>query len=148
MDGMKGRWGLMLLALATLVLTAGCFQHRVDIGGGAPHAPVVYDHWEHFWVAGLIGHVRVDIERMCPSGRATVEARQSFLNALVAGLTSGIYTPTTVTVRCHDGRRAALELTGEDVALLVADESFTAWVAAEFPERLEEVIAAQAAQRP
>lgn len=149
MDGTKGRKGLMLLALAALVLTAGCFRHRVDVGGGAPYAPVVYDRWEHFWIGGLIGHVRVDVERMCPSGRATIEARQSFLNGLVAGLTSGIYTPTTVTVRCQDGRRTALELTSEDLAVIVADESFTAWVAAELPERLEEVAAAQASlQRP
>lgn len=144
MNGTTGRKRLLLVGLATSAFATGCFKHTVDVGRGARHDPVIYDRWEHFWLGGLIGEVRVDVERMCPSGRATIEARQSFLNALVAGLTSGIYMPTTVRVRCRDGRRAALELSSEDVARIVADEEFVAWVAAELPERLAEVSEAQA----
>jgi hypothetical protein len=109
---------------------------------------VVYDRWEHFWIAGLIGHVRVDLERLCPSGKATIEARQTFLNGLVAGLTSGVYTPTTLRVRCRDGRRAALELSAEDMQALAGEESLRALVAAEMPDRLPDVDAALAAPRP
>lgn len=141
---MKGK-GVVLVTMAGILATAGCYEHTVSVGGGAPYAPVVYDHWENFWLGGLIGHVRVDVEKMCPSGRATIEAKQTFLNGLVGALTSGIYTPTTVRVRCHDGRRVALELSGEDVATLVADDDFTAWVAAELPERADEVARAQQA---
>ena len=148
MNGMTRRAGLIVVALVAILSVAGCFQHTVDVGGGARHAPVVYDHWEHFWLAGLIGHVRVDVERMCPSGQATIETRQSFLNGLVAGLTSGIYTPTTVRVRCRDGRRAALELSAEEMRAVAGDESFRAQGADELPERLADVEAALAAQRP
>ncbi len=148
MSGMKRRGGLVLLGLAAVLALAGCFRHTVDVGGGARHAPVVYDRWEHFWIAGLIGDVRVDVERLCPSGQATIEARQSFLNGLVAGLTSGIYTPTTVRVRCHSGRRATLELSAEDMRGLAGNESFRALVAEEMPGRLADVEAALAAQRP
>ena len=144
MRGLTTRAGLMLVGLAATLGTAGCFRHTVDVGGGARQAPVVYDRWEHFWLAGLVGHVGVDVERLCPSGQATIEARQSFLNGLVAGLTSGIYTPTTVRVRCDDGRRTALELSAEDVRRVVGDDSFRALVAAEMPERLADLDAAQA----
>ena len=144
MSGTRTRAGLILLGLVTTLGAAGCFRHTVDVGGGARHAPVVYDRWEHFWLAGLVGHVSVDVARLCPSGQATVEARQSFLNGLVAGLTSGIYAPTTVRVRCRDGRRAALELSAEDVRQVVGDESFRALVAAEMPERFADLEAAQA----
>jgi hypothetical protein len=148
MSGRTRRAGLIVLCLTAMLGTAGCFRHTVDVGGGARHAPVVYDRWEHFWVAGLIGHVRVDVERLCPSGQATIEARQSFLNGLVAGLTSGIYAPTTVRVLCRDGRRTSLELSAEDVRRVVGDDSFRALVAAEMPERLADLEAASVAQRP
>lgn len=144
MNGMKRKGGLVLLGLATVLALTGCFRHRVDVGGGARSAPVVYDRWEHFWIAGLVGHVRIDVERLCPSGQATIEARQSFLNGLVAGLTSGIYTPTTVRVRCRDGRRTALELSAEDARVLAGGEAFRALVAEELPERLADVEAALA----
>lgn len=148
MSGMTRRRGLLLLGLVAVLSLTGCYRHVVDVGGGARHAPLVYDRWEHFWLGGLIGEVRVDVERLCPSGRATIEARQSFLNGLVAGLTSGIYTPTTVRVRCRDGRRAALELSAEDMRTLAGSEEFRALVAEELPERLAEIEAAQAAPRP
>lgn len=148
MNGMTRKAGPIVVGLAAILSAAGCFRHTVDVGGGARHAPVVYDRWEHFWIAGFVGHVRVDVERLCPSGQATIEARQSFLNALVAGLTSGIYTPTTVRVRCRDGRRAALELSAEEMRAVVGEESFRALVAEEMPGRLAEVEAALAAPAP
>jgi hypothetical protein len=109
---------------------------------------VVYDRWEHFWIAGLVGHTQLDLERLCPSGRATIEARQTFLNGLVAGLTSGVFTPTTLRVRCGDGRRAALELSAEDMRAVAGDESFRALVAEEMPERVADVEAALSSPRP
>ncbi|GMV07906.1 MAG: hypothetical protein AMXMBFR53_41810 [Gemmatimonadota bacterium] len=145
MSGWMKEKGLVLLTVAGILATAGCYEHTIAVGGGAPQAPVVYDHWENFWLGGLVGHVRVDVERMCPSGRATIEAKQTFLNGLVSALTSGIYTPTTLKVRCDNGRRASLELSPGDVATIVADEGFTAWVAAELPERSAEVAEAWAA---
>ena len=148
MSGMTRRGGLILVGLAATLSVAGCFRHTVDVGGGARHAPVVYDRWEHFWLAGLVGHVRVDVERLCPSGQATIEASQSILNGLVAGLTSGIYTPTTVRVRCRDGRRTSLELSARDVERIVGDESFRALVAEDLPGRLADVEAAQGALHP
>ncbi len=138
------RWCGRMLASTMLVLTvAGCYEHTITVGAGAPHAPVVLDQWEHFWIAGLIGHVDVDVERMCPSGNATVIAKQTFLNGLVSALTSGIYTPTTLRVRCENGRRADVDLNAADVEALVTDASFAGWVRAVAPDRMDEVVAAQ-----
>ena len=134
---------LFPVVIAALGLTA-CFEHTVEVGAGAPDGRLVYDHWEHFWIGGLIGETRVDIEEMCPSGDATIEAYQSFLNGLVAGLTGGIYTPTTLKVRCRDGRRVDLELEEDDIQRIVLDERFLEAVRAEMPGRLDEVMAAQA----
>lgn len=120
----RGAVTVVLVGLAT----SGCYRHTVEVGGGAPYAPVIEERWENFWIGGLVGHVRVDVERMCPSGRAQIEVRQTFLNGLVTALTSGIYAPTTLRVRCEDGRRAALELTASDLEALAEDARFTRWV--------------------
>jgi len=133
-----------LIATALVLAMGACYEHTLSVGGGAPHGPVVYDHWQNYWLAGLIGHTRVSIEDICPSGRATIVAKQTFLNGLVSALTSGIYTPTTLRVHCADGRRGAVRLEGEDVARIVADAGFLEWVEQEMPDRAEEVAAAQA----
>lgn len=136
---------MMSIGIILALGMGACYEHTVAVGGGAPHGPVVYDHWQNYWLGGLIGHTRVDVERICRSNRATIVAKQTFLNGLVAALTSGIYTPTTLKVRCADGRRADVDLTDEDVARIVADADFVEWVGQDLPERREEVVAAQAA---
>jgi len=148
MNGMTRRAGPISIVIGLLLTTSACYEHTFTVGGGAPHGPVVYDHWQNYWLAGLVGHTKIDLEEMCPSGRATVEARQTFLNGLVSALTSGIYTPTTLKIRCADGRRAAVELTEEDVARIVADDGFVAWVRQDAPDRLDDVLAAQDALAP
>ena len=142
---MTMRLGSTLVAVALVAGLAGCYEHTVTVGAGAPVGPVVYDHWENFWLAGLIGHVQVDVKKMCPSGDATIYARQTFLNGLVSGLTSGIFTPTTLTVRCADGRRSEEELSAEDVADLAASPRLLDWVDQVMPGRHAEVAVAQAA---
>ena len=42
----------------------------------------------------------------CPSGVATIETQQSFLNGLVGALTLGIYAPQEVRVTCASGSAA------------------------------------------
>ena len=138
-----------MFALAlTFGSITGCFEHTIAVGGGAPTAPIVNEQqWQNFWLGGLVGHTRVDLERWCPSGRATVEAKQTFLNGLVAGLTSGLYTPTTLRVRCHDGQRAdrEVELSAQDMANIAMDDGLALWVGHEFPDQVHRVTAAQAA---
>lgn len=145
MNGMTRKTGLLPISIALMLAMGGCYEHTFTVGGGAPHGPVVYDHWQNYWLGGLIGHTRMDIEDLCPSGRATIEAEQTFLNGLVSALTSGIYTPTTLKVRCAEGRRADVNLDAADVEAIVSDASFRDWVGREMPERLDEVAAAQAA---
>lgn len=141
----RGRRSAWTVTLAGLFFAAGCYEHTVSVGGGAPHAPVVYEEWENFWLGGLVGHVRVDVVRMCPSGQATIEAKQTFLNGLVTALTSGIYSPTTLKVRCRNGRRSDVELTSADVETIVGDEAFLGWVSREIPEQAPDVARAQTA---
>ncbi len=112
--------GLQKTALiaALAVTMTGCYSHTIHAGGGAPNGPVVYDEWQHFWIGGLVGDSRVDLQRLCGGRDATVRVRQSFLNGLVAGLTGGIYVPTTVEVRCRNGRRGDIELDADDLERL------------------------------
>ena len=89
--------GTGIAALLLFVPLAGCFQHTYTVGAGAPTEPVAYSQWRHHWIAGLIspGH-EMDVQEVCPSGNATIHQEQTFLNGLVAVLTTGIYVPRTV----------------------------------------------------
>jgi len=129
---------------AVVGASAACYRHTVVVGSGAPTGRLIYDHWENFWIIGLIGDTKLDVTQICPSGNATIEARQTFLNGFVAALTSGIYTPTTLRARCQDGRTAGIPLGSDDVRRIVNDERFVDWVSAEAPEMLESVIDARA----
>lgn len=143
---MKRGAGRAMMSVALLAAVAGCYEHTFHTGAGAPRGPVVYDHWENFWIAGLVGHHEYDLDEICPSGNATVEGYQSFLNGLVSGLTGGIYTPTTLRIRCQRGRRSDLDLTEVDVEHIVLDQRFLQEIEIWVPERLEEVRAAQQLQ--
>jgi hypothetical protein len=142
--GIARRLVTRLVILPLLVVVAGCFTHTVRIGGGASDAPVVYDQWEHFWIFGLVGHKEVEVRQLCPGDRATIVARQSFLNGLVSILTSGIYTPTQLTVRCPGAQAAVIELEADDVHRIVADPRFQEWVATDLPQKAAAVATAQA----
>ena len=103
MNGITRGTGRLMVTLLAVLATAGCYEHTMSVGGGAPNAPVVYDHWENFWLGGLVGHVKVDVQQMCPSGRATIESKQTFLNGLVTALTSSMRLgPEPASARRHD----------------------------------------------
>ncbi len=129
-----------LLLAVVLGTSAGCYRHTINVGSGAPTGELLYDHWENFWIVGLIGDKTLDVAQICPSGNATIEARQTFLNGLVAALTSGIYTPRTLRLRCQDGETASIPLGSEDVHRIISDARFTDWVGVAAPELLSTVI--------
>ena len=129
-----------VLLAVVLSTSAACYRHTVNIGDGAPTGELLYDHWEHFWIVGLIGDKVLDVEQICPSGNATIESRQTFLNGLVSALTSGIYSPRTLRLRCEDGNAVSIPLESDEVQRIVSDEWFADWVAVAAPELLSAVV--------
>ena len=132
-------WGGTLVSVALLITLAGCYEHTYTAGTGAPRGRVVYESWRHHWLGGLISpDQNMAIEDVCRSGNATVHEEWTFLNGLVTALTGGIYSPTTVKVRCARGRRADLELSSEDVRHIVSSGEFLERVDLMMPERMGE----------
>ena len=132
------RIGRMAAALTLIIVTTGCFEHTYTMGQGASAAPVVYDEWHSQWLGGLIGERNLDINVLCPSGNATIHDEQSFLNGLVTVLTTGIYSPTTVKVRCEGGRSADVDLSRQEVIGIITAPAFLERIEAMVPERIEE----------
>ena len=141
------------LTMATTLILAlaltGCLQHTYVLGDGAPTGEVVYRHWHHHWLFGLIRpklQRELDIDRLCPSGNAVVRQKTSVANGLVDALTGFIYTPTTVTVVCQLGDAATavgtVELTAEEALRVAASPDFRQVVREIAPDRLGELDAA------
>ena len=131
--------GRMMAAIGLVLVVAGCYEHTYTVGAGAPASPVVYDQWENHWLAGLIGHRTHELSEVCPSGNATIHDEQTFLNGLVSVLTSGIYAPTTVTIRCSTGQSAQLQLSRKEIVSIVTAPAFRERLETVLPGRLREV---------
>jgi hypothetical protein len=89
--------GLLLL----LVALPGC--HRVIIDSGLEPAPEIYPEEWNLAFAAAIYPARVDASQWCGGRYARVETQQSFLNGVVAAITSSIITPMDVRVTCAAG---------------------------------------------
>ena len=131
--------GRMMAAIGLVVVAAGCFEHTYTVGAGAPAGPVVYDEWRNYWLGGLIGEHTHELREICPSGNATIHDEQTFLNGLAGVLTSGIYTPTTVTIRCSTGQSAQLQLSRKEVISILSAPAFRERMETVLPGRLPNV---------
>ncbi|MEN0067539.1 MAG: hypothetical protein AAGA48_35735 [Myxococcota bacterium] len=90
-----------LLVLAPLALTA-CY--KTEITNFSPESTPGKEVrvWSHAVIVGLIPLTEVDVRKECgPKGAHHVSTRQNFWNLLLAGLTSGIYTPTVAKITCN-----------------------------------------------
>ena len=84
--------------LCSTLLTS-CYTYTSVVGEGAKGNQEV-TKWNHYVIYGL-APVGVSDSKAMAGGASdyTVTTRQSFVNGLVSGLTLGIYTPTTTTVK-------------------------------------------------
>ncbi len=130
--------GRVAVTLGLVIVTTGCYEHTYTIGQGAPAGPVVYDEWQNHWLDGLIGNKNHEIATLCPSGNATIHDEQSFLNGLVRVLTIGIYSPSTVTIRCDSGQSVDVELSENEIVSIITSPAFLERVERVMPGRLEE----------
>jgi hypothetical protein len=81
------------------VASSACF-HQVVQTGASPSSTVIDKPFVSTWLFGLVPASEVDVKGQCPTGIATVESEQSFLNGFVSVLTIGIYTPQHVRITC------------------------------------------------
>ena len=85
--------------LVVIAVVSGCFNARVETGL-VPSQEVIEEKWAPSWIIGAVSPPTVEVASACPNGVAQVHTYHSFLNMLVAVLTSGIYTPITIKVTC------------------------------------------------
>lgn len=84
---------------ALLVSTAGCFQQTMH-SGLTPSTTIVEHEFVATWLWGIVPATPIDTRQSCPSGVATVETQQTFMNGFVGVLTLGIYSPQSVRITC------------------------------------------------
>jgi len=125
--------------VALVISMPACLKHTYVVGSGAPQGEITYKHWHHHWLFGLIRpelQNELDVDKFCPSGNATVHEETSFANGLVDVLTTFIYAPTTVTIRCQEGGEAEVELDADAVARITRDPNFLRFLEEVAPERV------------
>ncbi len=97
----KTIFSAFVILLASILLSS-CYTTSLYIGDVKPNEPLVKVNkvWNHHLIAGLVPleNTKMKTEEFV-AGRPNyvVKTNTSFLNALVSGITYGIYTPTQTT---------------------------------------------------
>ncbi len=95
----KGLFKVLGGTLLSCFLLTSCYTYTSVVGDGAQGNKEV-TKWNHYVVYGLAPVGVSDSKKMADGAENyEVTTRQTFVNGLVSGLTFGIYTPTTTTVK-------------------------------------------------
>jgi hypothetical protein len=99
--------GRIAIVLAILSMGSGCYavRYRTDLPGGGR----VHTESASFFVGGLFGTKRINLENICPDGVSRWENKASALDVVLAYVTLGIYTPRTIEIECAGGQAYRLE---------------------------------------
>lgn len=90
---------LFAIALVFSFTMSSCYTYTTVVGTGAQGNTEV-TKWNSYFIFGLApGNITSPKELAAGASDYTVTTKQSFVNGLLGGLTFGIYTPTTTTVR-------------------------------------------------
>jgi len=89
-------------AVFALLGSAGCYTTTLQSGLPAAPPTVEYDDKWHSGVVLGIAELSgpYDLQKICPNGWAQIKTETSFVNGVVELVTSGIYSPQTVTIHC------------------------------------------------
>ena len=69
------------------------------------------DHMEkaHFLLWGLAGDGTIDTSQVCPNGAHWMQSQATVVDAILGGLTGGLYSPRTIYIKCASGTAYRLE---------------------------------------
>jgi hypothetical protein len=96
---MKIKISTVLVAILLCSSLSSCYVYTTVVGSGAKGNQEI-TKWNHYVIYGLAPVGVSDPKVLAGDAQDyTVTTKQSFINGLVAGLTFGIYTPTTTTVK-------------------------------------------------
>lgn len=89
-----------VLGVAALALSVTACFHQTVHSGLTPSTTVIERPYVATWLWGIIPADTIDVRESCPTGVATVETQQSFMNGFVSFFTLGIYAPQRLRVTC------------------------------------------------
>jgi hypothetical protein len=101
-EDLEKRMKRTLMAVMLAALASGCATQTFQVGAGSSSEVPTSEVTQHFFVSGLGQTKSMDAAAVCGGADKVVkvEAHLNFLNGLLGGLTSGIYTPRTARVYC------------------------------------------------
>jgi len=87
-----------MLCMVSFLLSS-CYSYTTVVGNGA-QGNTEEKSWNHYVIGGLVPVGVSDSAAMSDGAENyTVTTKHSFVNGLIAGITFGIYTPTTTIVK-------------------------------------------------
>ena len=91
-----------ILLVAMLLSAGACFRTTIKNGNPVGRTPIEYDEKWHsgliFGIAELSGPY--DLQKACSQGWSEIHTETDLAAGFVTAITSNIYTPQRVTIRC------------------------------------------------
>ncbi|OFZ72682.1 MAG: hypothetical protein A3K03_06305 [Bdellovibrionales bacterium RIFOXYD1_FULL_44_7] len=96
------RW-IILIAAATLVFAASCSTVTMtEKGAGKMTSSPTYESSKPYFFWGLVGEHHIDVKDVCENKSVKqIMVQDTFLDALLGGITLGIYRPRTAKIWCQ-----------------------------------------------
>jgi hypothetical protein len=93
------RRSVLVAGLAALsAVASGCYTNTMMTG--RPGDGMVRERSLNFFVAGLFGQEKVDLDAVCPQGVSRFGDLTTFTDGLLGMVTLGFYTPRTAEIEC------------------------------------------------
>lgn len=89
---------VIVLMAGIILLLQSCYVYTTNVGKG-PQGNTIIKKKNHYLIEGLVPLSTVDIQKEAGTCDFEITVKHSFLDMLLAGLTWGIYTPTTVIIK-------------------------------------------------
>ena len=92
---------IMIFTLLCAIFLANCATQRIHTTSDQSAKIPSFEGTSHFFLYGIGQTKEYSAKQICHNRVvATVETYYSFVNGLLSGLTSGIYTPMSYTIYC------------------------------------------------
>jgi len=104
------RLGTLIIVTGALLMATGCSTVTMrDKGQAKLDSDPSYQSSEPFFLWGLVGTSKVDVNEVCQGREAVqLQAQTTFVDGLLRVLTIGIYSPRSARVWCASPSRKAV----------------------------------------
>lgn len=85
--------------ILTFILFTSCSTVEINLGGRPDRRAIT--ETKPFYILGIVGSHQLIMKDYCKTGVSKIKEQTTFIDALLTGVTFGVYAPRTVNIYCR-----------------------------------------------